>query len=141
MTKFHFAILIAVSIASFSVGVAMIIASVLARSKAKGFIEKGIKNTATITDIQIRDSGEYMHRVAIVMYEINGILYRKRLDRYSSGMEVGQTIPIRYMPDDPYKIAYSKNVYHKAKVFLLASIIGFAVAATMVVIALSQIKP
>jgi len=101
--------------------------------RARAFIRNGVLTTAVIVSIDATgtstdsDGNETTDYSALVEYTADGTVYRNYLDTYSSSMRVGQTVPIRYLPNDPNKIQYAKNEY--MAVWLLG---GFGAAAVAV---------
>jgi len=55
------------------------------------------KTTATITEITLNDD----MAETIVSYNVGGVVYSSALGYYSSDMEVGKEITIKYSPEDP----------------------------------------
>lgn len=73
------------------------------------FREKGVKADAVIVRIDSDydfDREKYEHEV-YVEYAVGQTVYTERLGYYSSGMDVGDVISIRYMPENPGEIAYT----------------------------------
>lgn len=73
------------------------------------FREKGVETDAVIVRID-RDYGfdrEEDEHTVYVEYTVGQTVYTERLGYYSSGMDVGDVISIRYMPDNPGEIAYT----------------------------------
>lgn len=73
------------------------------------FREKGVETDAVIVRIDSDydfDREKYEHEV-YVEYAVGQTVYTERLGYYSSGMDVGDVISIRYMPENPGEIAYT----------------------------------
>lgn len=128
---------IILSVIFFLGGIGALVGSYFTRVRADDFMNNGIKIDATIVSIVTSGLGEDEHSNAFVTYEVNGIIYKTELDRYSDEMQEGQTIPIRYMPDNPNKIAYGKNEYFESWMFIMASAICIAVSVIMIIIAVA----
>lgn len=88
------------------------------------FINGGAKTQATIVDIEAYydSDGDLNHRV-YVTYTVDGTVYNERLDTYTSSMRVGDTVPIRYMPDNPSNIAYAKFNFLFPVIFILCGVL------------------
>ena len=108
----------------FIVGIGSIIGSFFIYSNTDNFIKNGILVDAKIYSIEYHGKDEDASYVCYVEYTIDGTLYQNQLDRYNSNMREGQTIQIRYLPNNPNKIAYAKNEY----IGFWASLIGGIVA-------------
>ena len=73
------------------------------------FREKGVETDAVIVRIDSDydfDREKYELEV-YVEYAVGQTVYTERLGYYSSGMDVGDVISIRYMPENPGEIAYT----------------------------------
>lgn len=73
------------------------------------FREKGVKADAVIVRIDSdydRHREKYEHEV-YVEYAVWQTVYTERLGYYSSGMDVGEVVPILYMPGAPGEIVYA----------------------------------
>ena len=73
------------------------------------FREKGVETDAVIVRIDSDydfDREKYEHEV-YVEYAVGQTVYTERLGYYSSGMDVGEVVPILYMPGAPGEIVYA----------------------------------
>ena len=122
------------SVIFFLVGLCAIIGSFFIRADANEFIKTGIKIEAAILSIEEHGLGEDKHWEIFVEYEIDGIKYTNKLDQYSSKMYEGQNIQIRYLPDNPNKIAYSENEYVLFWAFLIGGLISIVISIILFLI-------
>jgi hypothetical protein len=128
-------ILIFYCILFFLAGAGAIIAGFVIRADVDEFIENGVKIDATIIAIETRGKGEDQHTDVFVKYEIDGVEYEAELNRYSSNkMKVGQTVPIRYAPDDPNIIAYADDEYVGFRVFVVGGIIAISISVIFLIV-------
>ncbi len=90
------------------VGVILISVGIGIFASNKKFEATAETTTAVITDIETyykRSGGEKKrYRDVYVQYEVDGKVYDRELNYYSSGMYTGQTIEIMYNPENPAEI-------------------------------------
>jgi hypothetical protein len=99
-------------------GICFIIGSIYNYQHTTYLINNGEITEATITSIINDRSGEDVQTKVFVEYVINGIRYTNELGTYISGMKEGQIVPIRYLPENPNIILYSKYEYVLFWIFL-----------------------
>lgn len=92
------------------------------------FVKNGEETTATIISITTSGNDEDERHIVEVEYLVNDVKYITSLGHYDSEMIEGRTVPIIYLPDNPYKIIYGENTYMTFWMFFVVgasfSIIG-----------------
>ena len=76
------------------IGMLLLIGAVIVYASASAWQKRGIETTAEITDFS-RDGFPY------VRYQAGGQVYESRLNYSTGSMRAGDTIRIRYDPEDP----------------------------------------
>lgn len=105
------------------VGIILLGFGILTLSGQSGDFEK---TDAVIEEINPLGDGEYQ---VVVSYTVNGVKYRSALGYYSSDMMKGNSITIKYAPDDPTNIRSSS-----------VDIIGYVLVAGGVIMLFVGIK-
>ena len=104
------------------------------------------KNTYKTTDAVISkidsysDSDGDRHYTAYVTYRVPGTskLNETKLDYYSSSMDVGDTIEVRYNPDNPNEIVVLDGYWIAAGILTLMGVVFGGSAAVMFIIELRK---
>ena len=95
----------------------------------------GVKTYAVITKIETIHSrtDESTNHYVYVRFEAEGKIIEGKLDVYTSSMREGQTVPVRYMPDNPKNFVYGKAMF-------LPSVLFFIAGAVLIVFLIIAIK-
>ena len=82
----------------------------------------GVKTYAVITKIETDYSptDESTNHYVYVRFEAEGKIIEGKLDVYTSSMREGQTVPVRYMPDNPENFIYGKAMFLPSVLFFIA---------------------
>jgi hypothetical protein len=87
-----------------------------------------LKTEASIVSITMESYGSTKLYEVFVEYEVDNRRYTNQLNTYSSNMDEGDTVPIRYSPENPNFIAYAKNEFLSFWIFLVLGIIASAIS-------------
>ena len=112
----------------------MVFASFLL-ARGINYKSNGIKTYAVITKIEVNrnTADEDVTHDVYVKFEAEGKVIEGRLGTYVAGMNEGQTVPIRYMPDNPQNFTYAKGMF-------LIPVILYIVSAVMLLFIIPPIK-
>ncbi|MCL1900782.1 MAG: DUF3592 domain-containing protein [Firmicutes bacterium] len=114
------------------IGIGFLIPSVFFYKDADYLVKNGILTDATIIEIITIRSGDDENKNAIVEYFVNGQKYVNNLGFYSKSMRVGQTVQIRYLPENPNRIIRIKTGLEFVLFLSFSSLgIGFLVTAVI----------
>ena len=127
----------AMAIFGLIIGILCLAVGIASALETTYFMNNGKTAQAVIQSIHIEGFDEYTTYTIWVEYTVDGVAYSNELQgAFSSDMEVGQSVPIRYLSENPNKI------YHDGEnKFLMSWIWGaFGLASTVSAIIVIIIK-
>lgn len=115
-------------------GVLFILGSLYIYYHIDSIMKNGRETTAKIILITITGSGEDMTVSVEVEYYVDNIKYVNELGSYHSGMSEGQTVTIKYLPDDPDTIIHNENAYFSPLLFFIMGTISISIGVIIITI-------
>jgi len=126
-----------VSLVFFIVGGIFFILSVSMIFYGINFRNNAVARVAIITDIDSHgDSDSNTQHTVYVKYKVDGLEYNESLGYYSTGMSVGQEIPIYYKPESPNRIMADSSIL----LWLIFFILGLILLSVAFIITFIKIK-
>lgn len=114
-----------VLVSLFVIGLGIIAGGLWGRSNAERIDKEYISTTAKIESIEKqtkrRNSKNHTSYVATVSYLVNGKVYQEKLNAYSSSMQVGDSLELKY---NPQRVTEIRSVEIENTIFTVMIIVG-----------------
>ena len=110
------------------IGAGLILYAVFYYYRAENYLKNYVQTEGVIVDIRVDYGTDESMWYIYVEYEVDNVVYVNTMGNtvnFLNEMEIGRTVPIRYMRDNPNRIIYDKELFTPFWVLLSLGIISF----------------
>ena len=104
------------------IGIGLLLGATASFAHSNNFLKNGVQTEAVILDINTGHGSENSTDAIFIEYEANGEKRTKTIFMSLGDIKIGDSIPIRYLKDDPDSIIYDNNLFSAFYILLFTGI-------------------